>query len=111
MSKKSVEIFDKMMDSIIENPEIMPERIVVLSLSKEKMSEILTPARIELIKIIKENRPESVGELVKITKRPIESISRDLRILANYGILEFVQVGKIKKPRIEKDMILIPLTA
>jgi len=110
MDKKSVELFDKLLGSIIENPEITPDRVVILSLSKKKMSEILTPARIELIKIIKEKNPESVGELVKITKRPLESISRDMRILANYGILEFIQTGKIKKPIIEKDMILIPLT-
>lgn len=109
MTEKSVELFDKLLESIIENSEITPDRIVILNLSKKKMSEIITPARIELIKIIKEKSPESVNELVKLTNRPLESISRDLRVLNNYGILEFVRIGKTKKPIIEKDMILIPL--
>jgi len=39
----------------------------------------------------------------------VQSISRDLRILENYGLVELVQIGQTKKPKIEKDLLVITL--
>ena len=109
--KESVKLLDKMLEAAIRHPEITPDRVLIISMDKERMAGILTPARLQLIETIKQKQPESVGELCELTKRPIESVSRDLSVLNNYGILEFVQVGRIKRPVIEKDMLLVPLTA
>lgn len=107
--KASVKLFGKLLDFAVENPEVSPDKLIIMDLKKETFNKLFTPSRIDIIYAIKEIKPETVNELAKYLKRPLESVSRDLRILESYGILEFVRSGKTKKPKIEKEMILIPL--
>ena len=102
-------MISKMIDFALEKPELAPNRILVINLSKQTLEKVLTPARMDLIRAINSKNPNSVGELVKIVKRPKESVSRDLKILENYGLLSFVNSGRIRKPKIEKDVLMIPL--
>jgi len=101
----------RMIDFALEKPELAPNRILVINMSKQSLGKILTPSRMDLVKVIKERKPESVGELSKLVNRRVESVSRDLKILENYGLLLLVRVGKQKKPEIEKDILMVPLTA
>ena len=95
--------------AMVEYPEITPNKILVMTMKKETLKNIFTPSRIEVIETIKSQKPKSVGELAKRLDRPVESVSRDLKILENYGILEFIQAGKQKTPTIEKEMLIMPL--
>lgn len=108
--KRSIELFNKMIDFAVQNPEISPDRVLVINLKKETFNKILSPARMEIIRAVKEKKPKTIMDLAKSLGRPMESVSRDLRILENYGIMEYIRSGKTKKPKIEKEMILIPLT-
>lgn len=105
---------DKMMsrvlDYAIEKPEGAPNRVLVINFSKIGIERVLTPARIEILKAILSNKPKTVGKLTELLKRPKESVSRDLRMLSNYGLLAFTQVGREKTPKVEKDVITMPLT-
>lgn len=108
---KMTQMVSRMIDFALEKPELAPNRLLVINLSRGSLEKILTPGRMELVRTIKENKPESVGKLARMVKRPVESVSRDLKILENYGLLAFVQVGRQKKPEIEKDILMVPLTA
>lgn len=108
--RKSLELMNKMIDYALENPEASPDRILIIDMDKKTWENIITPSRIELIRIISQKNPKSVGELAKLVNRPVESISRDLKILENYEILELIQIGKMKKPVIKKDVLMVPLT-
>ena len=108
--KNSIEIVSKMIDFAIENPEASPDRVLVINMKKDTFEKLLTPSRMEIIRTIKRTNPQTVGELARKIKRPMESVSRDLRILESYGILELIKTGKTKSPKIKKEMILIPLT-
>ena len=101
----------KMIDFALEKPELAPSRVLVIRMSKKGLEKILTSSRMELVRTIKEKEPKSVGALAKLANRPVESVSRDLKILENYGLLTFTQVGRQKIPEIEKDVLMIPLTA
>jgi predicted transcriptional regulator len=111
MMDRTDRMVSRMIDFALEKPELAPSRILVINLNKGNLEKILTPCRMDLIRTIGEKKPESVGELAESVKRPLESVSRDLNILENYGLLTFVKTGKIKKPEIEKDVIMIPLKA
>ncbi len=108
---KTTQMFSRMIDFALEKPELAPSRVLIISLSKKSLEKILTPGRMDLVRTIKEKKPKSVGALAKLTKRPVESVSRDLKILENYGLLTFTRSGKRKIPTIEKDVLMIPLTA
>jgi len=111
MSNESLEMFDRMLEYAVKNPEASPDRLLVVSMKQETLDKIFTPRRVELVRTIKSRNPPSVGGLAKMVKRPVESVSRDLKILENYGLLGLVQKGKFKKPVVEKDALLVPLTA
>ena len=105
------QMVSRMIDFALEKPELAPSRLLVINLGKKSLEKILTPGRMELVRTIKEKEPESVGGLARMVKRPVESVSRDLKTLENYGMLAFVQVGKHKRPEIEKDVLMVPLTS
>jgi len=99
----------RMIDFALEKPELAPSRVLIIRMSKKSLEKVLTPGRMELVRDINEKNPKSVGDLAKSVKRPLESVSRDLKILENYGLLSLTKTGKIKKPEIEKDVLMIPL--
>lgn len=111
MMDKTDRMVSRMIDFALEKPELAPSRVLVINLSKTTLEKVLTPSRIDLIRKIREKKPKSIGELAGLVKRPVESVSRDVGILENYGLLALVKMGKLKKPEIEKDILMIPLKA
>ena len=106
---KVVRLFSRMIDYALEHPEDAPSSVLLISLNKGIIEKVLTPARVELLNAISEKKPKTVGELVTAVNRPKESVSRDLRILSNYGFVSFDKEGKRKTPRIEKEIVAMPL--
>ncbi len=102
-------MISRMIDYALEHPEDAPNSILIVHLSKGGMEKILTPARMEILNVIKDEKPKTVGELVRILKRPKESVSRDLTALSNYGLISFVKSGTQKAPKIEKEIIAMQL--
>ena len=103
-------MMNRMLDYAIERPENVPNRVLVINFSKSSIEKILTSTRVEILRVILNNKPKTVGKLTAMLKRPKESVSRDLRILSNYGLLSFTQTGREKMPKVEKDIITMPLT-
>lgn len=102
MGIRLLDMFTRMQS---EYPELSPDRVLIIE--TKLLKEIITPARTELMEVISQKRPNSVSELAKLVKRPQESVSRDLTILNTYGVLDFVRIGNVRKPRIEKDIIAV----
>lgn len=48
----------------------------------------ITPKRIELIRVIHHQKPESAYKLAKLVERDIKSVMTDLTILESLGLLE-----------------------
>ncbi len=56
----------------------------------------ITPKRIELIRVIHHQKPESAYELAKMVDRDIKSVMTDLTVLESLGLLE---LRKEEEPR------------
>jgi len=64
--------------------------------STKSMSQILSAENQELLRVIINNRPGSITELEEITKRKKSNLSRTLKTLEKYGIVELNKIkGKI----------------
>lgn len=103
-------MMNKMIDYALERPSDAPSRVLVVNFSKTGIDKILTPARTELLRVIIQKKPQTVGDLVKDVKRPKESVSRDLKILESYGLISSTKFGRERRPRVEKDVIAMQLT-
>ncbi|HUB92604.1 MAG TPA: hypothetical protein VL945_01445 [Candidatus Saccharimonadales bacterium] len=102
-------MFIRMMDYALENQENTPKRVLVID--AVSLARALTPARAKLLQAIATYKPETVGALVALVKRPEEAVSRDMKILANYGMISFKYEGRQKMPMVEREIITMPLTA
>jgi len=116
MTKKTIgldpkirKFVDALVESQIKHPEITPDKVLIISLENERLDRIFTHARKEILEVIKHGNPKNIGDVARLVGRSMESVSRDLRILENYGLVEMEQIGREKIPHLEKDLLLIPL--
>lgn len=80
--------------------------------SLEAMRKILTEKRLELLRAIKENEPESVYELSKIVKRDIKNVNEDLELLKSIGLVSMTRARKGRErliPRVNYDKIQLEI--
>jgi len=77
------------------------------------MRKILTPRRLELLRIIKEKNPHSVYALAHFLGRDLKNINEDLAILANIGLVELRRTTRGRKkvvPWVTVDKIQVEVT-
>ena len=66
--------------------------------SVESMAQILSKRNRELLKTIKEQKPKSLTELADVTGRKISNLSRTLKNMENYGIVELIKDSGSVRP-------------
>ncbi len=67
----------------------LSKAVPVLSFpSITEMARTLTPKRLELLRLIRRQRPGSVRQLASLAGRDIKNVSTDLRVLENLGLVE-----------------------
>lgn len=95
----------------VKHPDKTPDNVLLLSLSKEELTQIFTNRRIELIEAIKNqgNRPKTMSELSKTLDRELSAVQRDLSALEDLGIVELEKNGREVTPRIDKEFLVLPL--
>lgn len=72
-----------------------------------EIQRILTPKRLELIRSIMENEPDSMSEVSEELGRGLREIHDDLHLLEEYKIVELRKEGRAKKPVVPYDRIKI----
>ena len=94
----------------IEDPEGTPDRYSIVELSPEVNYKVMTKERTKLLERLKSN-PDimSITELSEEIGRPAESVSRDLKILKNYGLIDLERNGRKKVPKLIRNKIVIAL--
>jgi len=77
-----------------EIPKTAKEEVNFVSL--EAMRKVLTPKRLELLHKIREQRPQSVYELAKVSNRDLKNVQQDIALLSRIGL---VSLSKKKAAR------------
>ena len=69
--------------------------------SLQSMAQVLSSENQELLKIILEQKPESLRELETATGRSSSNLSRTLKLMARYGIVKIEKQRRTIKPIVE----------
>jgi len=69
--------------------------------SLQSMAQVLSSENQELLKIILEQKPESLRELETATGRSSSNLSRTLKLMARYGIVKIEKQHRTIKPIVE----------
>jgi len=75
-----------------------------------EMGKVLTPKRLELLKTIRDHRPESVRALSLLTGRHVKNIAEDLSLLVALGLVEMEErgsPGRKKAPRVAYETLTV----
>ena len=68
--------------------------------SLKSIAQILSNENQELLKIILKNKPQSIKELEDLTSRAKSNLSRTLKTLQNYGIVELNKKNNSLVPKV-----------
>ena len=66
--------------------------------SLRSMAQVLSNENRQLLKIIKEQKPTSLKELEIVTGRKSSNLSRTLKMMSRYGIVDLVRQNRSVKP-------------
>ncbi len=69
--------------------------------------EVFTRKRIELIRTIMNDEPESIRDLAKQVQRNVKNVFDDLQVLNECNIVTFEEDGKKRKPVVCKKTIIL----
>jgi len=81
----------------------------VYVLDRESAREVLTDKRTEVLDALRSDETESVTELAKRLGRNKSVVSKDLTVLAENDLVEFVENGRRKVPRIKHSIVVAPV--
>jgi len=66
--------------------------------SVQSMAQVLSSENQELLRIIKEQKPESLKQLEVVSGRKRSNLSRTLKTMSRYGIVDLVKQKRTVKP-------------
>ena len=101
--EQTIDEFAAICDAAIKGEKVRPEEPQYTFTSFEAFRKAMTPQRFALLKVIRENQPESIKELAAITHRDMKNISEDVKILLDMDLIEMEKHGKNKAPRLHYD--------
>ena len=80
--------------------------------SVEAFRKILTPKRMELLKIIRHERPSSIYALAKLARRDIKNVRDDIALLKNLGLVDLKSDRNVRAvviPRVNYDELKVAI--
>ncbi|MDZ7687303.1 MAG: transcriptional regulator [Halobacteriales archaeon] len=80
---------------------------VVAFADPDELGRLMTRRRIDLIETVMTNPPDSIRDLAEKVDRGLREVHEDVHLLADRGIVELVEDGRAKKPRIPYDNVRI----
>jgi len=97
----------KHVNNLFDNPQrIDDEPDHTIYLSPEHIPQILSKEKLRIIQEVRANN-YTLGELARVLKRKQENISRDIKQLEQYGLIEVVKNGRQKHPTARPNIAII----
>jgi predicted transcriptional regulator len=59
----------------------------------ETLGRVITGARLELLNAIRSEKPKSIQELARFVDRDFKNVHQDVKLLAEFGLIELVESG------------------
>lgn len=69
--------------------------------SLQSLAQVLSTENRELLRIIEEQKPESLRQLEEATGRKRSNLSRTLKTMAQYGIVDLVRKNRSVRPQVK----------
>ncbi len=106
--------FDETLDEAVETvkavstgKKVKPKGHRLLFTSPEALRRFLTPKKIELIRLIRKRRPNSINKLAALARRDFKRVYEDVMSLSEAGLLDLARdKGRKAAPRVADELRL-----
>lgn len=88
-----------------EEPDDVGHTHVLNFESESDLARLLSPANLELLRAIRQHKPESMRAAADVVDRDFKEVHRNLTELSELGIIELVSDGRAKRPVTQYDDI------
>ena len=109
----AVRAFDDPTTAMEESVKALRQRAgAAQSVSVAALRELLTDGRLQLLRVIRKDRPESVAGLARVVGRTAEAVKADLDVLARVGVVTLEAPSaksQVRAPRVGYDRVEIRL--
>ena len=78
--------------------------------SLEAFRKAVTPKRMELLHIIKKERPSSINELARMAKRDVKNVADDVKYLAQIGLIEKKETKSRTAPVVTYEKLMLEIS-
>jgi predicted transcriptional regulator len=95
------------MKTVAAGKTMKPQRRRLFFTSPDALRRFLTPKRVALIRLIRQQRPSSINELATLAHRDFKRVYEDVKALEETGLLELTQEnGRKMTPRVAEELRL-----
>ena len=63
------------------------------------MARVLSDENMALLKVVRDQQPDSMDTLAKVVGKQAPNVSRSLHTMADYGLVKFIKNGRTVMPR------------
>ena len=105
--KEAFEEAKEVMERLARGERVKRKKAIYFE-NLDAMRKVLTEKRLELLHVIKEDRPSSIYRLAKLVGRDVNNVIEDLHCLEKVGLVELKKSGKGRKktiPSVNYDKI------
>jgi len=95
-AKSALDEFAQAGDAIARGEKVKPEKKVYFE-SLAGFRKALTPKRLELLRVIRENHPKSMQELSRLSHRHMKNVLTDVSLLEGLGLVSVRRATKGRK--------------
>lgn len=82
---------------------------IVWFVSTESFSKVLSAPNREMLRIIAQEKPESLDALAALTGRAKSNLSRTLKAMVGYGLIRMERDGRKLAPKLIHDRVVLEL--
>ncbi len=107
--RKKWDAIEGFLSEAIREPDKYPDKLAVFVLTDEELHQIFTRERLRLLRALKEKEYESVTELSTRLGRDKAAVTRDLKLMWEYGLVRLEKEGRRVKPRLDKEGVYLSL--
>jgi predicted transcriptional regulator len=105
--EKEFQEFVKRMEKFMGDEMFHLERSMFLDFRDHDFFQVFTEKRLEMLREIRDVRPNSIRELADRLQRDIKNVYDDLCLLERSNVIGFETTGRRKSPFVKRDIVIL----
>lgn len=97
----------RMLDAAAGRIKISKDDPKVWFSSMKSLSEVLSDNNVRLLKLIEDTQPKTLKDLAELSGRQVSNLSRTLKTMERYGIVELKKVSRSVEPVVKASQFSI----